>query len=62
MHFDVNRHAKCEKVDGFLDVVTRDPGDYRGRHQLDPVDKSHQLWFGTPENGCSICRSALHGS
>ncbi len=60
MRLDVNRHAKCAKIDGFWDAVTRDPGDYRGRHRLDPVGKSHQLWFGTPDNGCVICRQNLN--
>jgi len=60
MRLDVNRHAKCAKIDGFWDAVTRDPGDYRGRHRLDPVGKSHQLWFGTPANGCVICRQNLN--
>lgn len=62
MLINVNRHAKCAKIDGFWDVVTRDPGDYQGRHQLDPLTKPHQLWFGTLDNGCPICRSALHSS
>lgn len=28
-----NKHYKAEKIDGFWDFVTRDPGDYDGTHR-----------------------------
>ena len=48
-----NRHAQCAKIDGFWDAVTRDPGDYQGRHRLDPT-VGHQLWLG-----CVLCKAQL---
>lgn len=49
-----NRHAKCAKIDGFWDAVTRDPGDYTGYHRLDPKAGGHQLWLG-----CSMCKAQV---
>jgi len=31
-----NKHCKAEKLNGFWDFVTRDPGDYVGRHNHGP--------------------------
>ena len=54
-----NLHYQAAKIDGFWDFVTRDPGDYTGRHQLDPKADSHQLWLGSGSNGCVLCKAQV---
>jgi len=54
-----NRHAQTAKIDGFWDAVTRDPGDYVGRHQLNSKAGSHQLWLGSGPDGCVLCRAQV---
>lgn len=48
-----NKHYQSTKVDGFWDFVTRDPGDYAGRHRLDGR-LSHQVW-----TGCQTCMERI---
>jgi hypothetical protein len=48
-----NKHYQAAKIDGFWDFVTRDPGDYQGRHALQN-QKPNQVWMG-----CSTCRYSL---
>lgn len=43
-----NRHYQAAKIDGFWDFVTRDPGDYQGRHRLGTA--VYQPWAG-----CALC-------
>lgn len=48
-----NKHYQAAKINGFWDFVTRDPGDYQGRHVL--RSKNHdQLWMG-----CILCVTCL---
>lgn len=49
-----NKHYQAAKIDGFWNFVTRDPGDYVGRHRLYPNRDRHQLWLG-----CSTCVEGL---
>lgn len=50
-----NKHYKAEKTKGFWSFVTRDPGDYQGRHRLGGhYDASYGIWLG-----CDICRETL---
>lgn len=49
-----NKHYQAAKIDGFWDFVTRDPGDYTGRHRLDSSQDKHQLWLG-----CNLCADSL---
>lgn len=52
-----NRHYKAAKIDGFWDFVTRDPGEYVGKHRLYPNKDQHQLWLG-----CSVCADGLRAA
>lgn len=47
-----NKHYRAAKIDGFWDFVTRDPGDYRGRHRLG--DAACPLWAG-----CALCMAEV---
>lgn len=52
-----NKHYQAAKIDGFWDFVTRDPGDYQGRHALIPGNQhGNQLWMG-----CTLCIDCMKG-
>lgn len=47
------KHYKIEKVRGFFDLVSRDPGSYEGKHRFDLWDHGsnhRQAWMG-----CNLC-------
>lgn len=49
-----NKHYKAEKQGAFWDFVTRDPGDYKGKHSMDNYCGDDVVWMG-----CRVCRDAL---
>lgn len=50
-----NKHYKADRIDGFWDFVTRDPGDYVGRHR----DDAEYPGPNVIHMGCGFCVASL---